>query len=119
MSVWLCGRRISLRIFDHIMGLDLTFHLRKKTGEVTRVVDRGTNAMQNILSTIMFNVLPQAGAAKRGLVHSEMQPCVQQVRRRRCGINSDGVWALLWLLADVRCAGGGYVPGTGSRADYR
>ncbi|KAG2430405.1 hypothetical protein HXX76_009930 [Chlamydomonas incerta] len=52
-------RRISLRVFDHVMDLDLTFHLRKKTGEVTKVVDRGTNAMQNILSTILFNVLPQ------------------------------------------------------------
>lgn len=61
-------RRISLRVFDHVMDLDLTFHLRKKTGEVTKVVDRGTNAMQNILSTILFNVLPQvrAGPAPSG-----------------------------------------------------
>ncbi|EFJ49390.1 hypothetical protein VOLCADRAFT_59332 [Volvox carteri f. nagariensis] len=52
-------RRISMRTFDHVMELDLTFHLRKKTGEVTRVVDRGTNAMQNVLSTVLFNILPQ------------------------------------------------------------
>ncbi len=58
-------------MFDHVLGLDLTFHLRKKTGEVTKVVDRGTNAMQNILSTILFNVLPQVmsgcGEAKQGV----------------------------------------------------
>ncbi|GLI70029.1 hypothetical protein VaNZ11_014765, partial [Volvox africanus] len=52
-------RRISLRTFDHVMSLDLTFHLRKKTGEVTKVVDRGTNAMQSLLSTVLFNILPQ------------------------------------------------------------
>ncbi|GFR40137.1 hypothetical protein Agub_g693, partial [Astrephomene gubernaculifera] len=52
-------RRISIRVFDHVMSLDLSFHLRRKTGEVTKVVDRGTSAMQNILSTILFNVLPQ------------------------------------------------------------
>ncbi|GLC47382.1 hypothetical protein PLESTB_001360600 [Pleodorina starrii] len=52
-------RRISLRTFDHVLGLDLTFHLRKKTGEVTKVVDRGTNAMQNLLATVLFNILPQ------------------------------------------------------------
>jgi hypothetical protein len=55
------NRRISLRTFKHVMDLDLTFHLRKKTGEVTRVVDRGTNAMQNLLSTVLFNILPQVG----------------------------------------------------------
>ncbi|GIL87517.1 hypothetical protein Vretimale_1580 [Volvox reticuliferus] len=54
-----CYRRINLRTFDHVLGLDLTFHLRKKTGEVTKVVDRGTNAMQNLLSTVLFNILPQ------------------------------------------------------------
>jgi hypothetical protein len=31
-------RRISLRVYDHIMDLDLNFHLHKKTGEVTKMV---------------------------------------------------------------------------------
>jgi ATP-binding cassette subfamily B (MDR/TAP) protein 6 len=48
-------RRISLRIFQHVLGLDLSFHLTRKTGEVTKQIDRGTNAMQNILSTILFS----------------------------------------------------------------
>ncbi|KAL6753380.1 mitochondrial half-size ABC transporter [Haematococcus lacustris] len=51
-------RRISLRIFKHVMDLDLGFHLSRKTGEVTKQVDRGTNAMQNILATILFSILP-------------------------------------------------------------
>lgn len=52
-------RRISMRVFSHIMDLDLNFHLHKKTGEVTKMVDRGTDAMQNILSTILFSITPQ------------------------------------------------------------
>lgn len=36
-----------------------SFHLNKKTGEVTRIVDRGTSAIQNVLSTIVFSIAPQ------------------------------------------------------------
>eukprot|EP00798_Chlamydomonas_sp_ICE-L_P028995 gene28995-32187_t len=52
-------KRVSLRVFSHVMSLDLSFHLSKKTGEVTRQVSRGTDAMQNILSTILFSIVPQ------------------------------------------------------------
>ncbi|KAF5841997.1 hypothetical protein DUNSADRAFT_9878 [Dunaliella salina] len=51
-------RRISLHVFSHVMDLDLGFHLNRKTGEVIKQVERGTNAMQNILSTVMFSILP-------------------------------------------------------------
>lgn len=33
-------------MFDHVMGLDLSFHLGRKTGEITKQIERGTNAMQ-------------------------------------------------------------------------
>ena len=49
-------RRISLDLFAHTLDLDLKFHLLRKTGEVTRIMDRGTNALQNILSTVIFNI---------------------------------------------------------------
>ncbi|KAK9792972.1 hypothetical protein WJX73_004493 [Symbiochloris irregularis] len=52
-------RRISLDLFAHTLDLDLKFHLMRKTGEVTRIMDRGTNALQNILSTVIFNIGPQ------------------------------------------------------------
>jgi len=51
-------RRISLHVFSHVMDLDLGFHLTRKTGEVIKQIERGTNAMQNILSTVMFSILP-------------------------------------------------------------
>jgi ATP-binding cassette subfamily B (MDR/TAP) protein 6 len=52
-------RRICLRLMEHLLALDLAYHLRRKTGEVTRVVDRGTAAMQNVLSTVIFSIAPQ------------------------------------------------------------
>jgi ATP-binding cassette, subfamily B (MDR/TAP), member 6 len=39
-------RRISLDLFSHMLDLDLNFHLHRKTGEITRILDRGTSAIQ-------------------------------------------------------------------------
>ena len=44
-------RAISLDMFGKILDLDLKWHLLRKTGEVTRILDRGTSAIQNTLST--------------------------------------------------------------------
>lgn len=38
-------------MFSKTMDLDLRWHLMRKTGEVTRIMDRGTSAIQNVLST--------------------------------------------------------------------
>ena len=51
-------RRISTELFAHTLRLDLKFHLMRKTGEVTRQLDRGTSAIQNVLSTVVFNIGP-------------------------------------------------------------
>ena len=48
---WIYCRRISLLLFDHMLDLDLRFHLMRKTGEVSKIIDRGTDAMQAKLST--------------------------------------------------------------------
>lgn len=52
-----------MAVFGHVLDLDLSFHLSRKTGEVTKVVDRGTAAIQNVLSTIVFSIAPQASGA--------------------------------------------------------
>ncbi len=39
-------RRISLRIFEHIHTMDLSFHLARQTGAVSRTLDRGTRGIQ-------------------------------------------------------------------------
>ncbi len=42
-----------------MLDLDLHYHLHRKTGEVMRILDRGTSAIQNILSTVIFAIGPQ------------------------------------------------------------
>ena len=42
-----------------MLNLDLKFHLMRKTGEVMRVMDRGTYSIQSILSTVIFSIAPQ------------------------------------------------------------
>lgn len=47
-----------MELFSHTLHLDLKFHLMRKTGEITRQLDRGTAAIQNVLSTVVFNIGP-------------------------------------------------------------
>ena len=54
---------ISLDAFAHVLDLDLRFHLLRKTGELTRTLDRGTSAVQTLLSTTVFQV---RGDKKKG-----------------------------------------------------
>ena len=49
-------RQVGVDLLAHTLDLDLRFHLHRKTGEVTRILDRGGNALQNILSTVLFNI---------------------------------------------------------------
>lgn len=41
-----------------IASLSLRWHLNRKTGEVLRVMDRGTQAISSLLSSICFNIAP-------------------------------------------------------------
>ena len=54
--IQLVCRRVGVDLLRHTLDLDLRFHLHRKTGEVTRILDRGGNALQNILSTVLFNI---------------------------------------------------------------
>uniref|UniRef100_A0A914P5Q9 ATP-binding cassette sub-family B member 6, mitochondrial n=2 Tax=Panagrolaimus TaxID=55784 RepID=A0A914P5Q9_9BILA len=45
-------------MFAHLHRLSLSWHLARKTGEVLRVMDRGTKSIQTILQYIIFNVAP-------------------------------------------------------------
>ncbi|XP_052096189.1 ATP-binding cassette sub-family B member 6-like [Mytilus californianus] len=51
-------RRISVKLFSHLHNLSLRWHLSRKTGEVLRVMDRGTTSMNSLLSYVLFNILP-------------------------------------------------------------
>ena len=51
-------RRMALRVFDHIHRLSLRFHLRRRTGGLARVVERGRNAIETLTRTAMLTVVP-------------------------------------------------------------
>ena len=51
-------REISVDTFGHLHNLSLRYHLQRKTGEVLRVIDRGTSSISSLLSALVFNILP-------------------------------------------------------------
>ena len=51
-------RRAALAVFRHLHGLSLRFHLERQTGGLSRSVERGTRAIDNLLSMVLFNILP-------------------------------------------------------------
>ena len=53
-------RTVATDTFRHLLRLDLSYHLSKNTGEVTRVLDRGSRSINFALSQMLFNVLPTA-----------------------------------------------------------
>ncbi|XP_059052829.1 ATP-binding cassette sub-family B member 6 [Achroia grisella] len=51
-------RELQLDLFKHLHDLPLKWHLSRKTGEVLRVMDRGTDSIDNLLSYILFSITP-------------------------------------------------------------
>ncbi|WP_051248574.1 ABCB family ABC transporter ATP-binding protein/permease [Inquilinus limosus] len=51
-------RRVGLAVFQHLHGLSLRFHLDRQTGGLSRVIERGTAAIETLLSFMLFNILP-------------------------------------------------------------
>ncbi|GAV58593.1 ABC_tran domain-containing protein/ABC_membrane domain-containing protein [Cephalotus follicularis] len=51
-------RSVSREVFSHLHGLDLRYHLSRETGALNRIIDRGSRAINFILSSMVFNVVP-------------------------------------------------------------
>ncbi len=52
------ARAISEQLLAHLHNLSLRFHLNRKTGGVTRVVERGTATIDTMLYFMLFNIAP-------------------------------------------------------------
>ncbi len=50
--------QIALGVFKHLHTLDLSFHLDRRIGGITRDIDRGTQSVSTLLSIFVFNILP-------------------------------------------------------------
>lgn len=51
-------RQMGLMVFKHIHGLSLRFHLERQTGGLSRVIERGTKAIETLLTFLTFNIIP-------------------------------------------------------------
>ena len=51
-------REAGLKTFRHLHGLSLRFHLDRRTGGVSRAIERGTKGIEFLLNFTLFNVLP-------------------------------------------------------------
>jgi ATP-binding cassette, subfamily B, heavy metal transporter len=51
-------RRLAILTFEHMHVLSLRFHLERKTGGLTRVLERGRNAIETIVRMVILQLLP-------------------------------------------------------------
>src|SRR5215470_9313493 len=51
-------RRLAFMVFDHMHLLSLRFHLERKTGGLTRVLERGRNAIETIVRMVLMQAVP-------------------------------------------------------------
>jgi ATP-binding cassette, subfamily B, heavy metal transporter len=51
-------RRLAVSVFAHLHRLSLRFHLERRTGEVTKIIERGTKSIDTMLYFILFNIAP-------------------------------------------------------------
>jgi len=51
-------RRLAILTFEHMHLLSLRFHLERKTGGLTRVLERGRNGIETIVRMLLLQLLP-------------------------------------------------------------
>jgi len=51
-------RRLAVMTFEHMHRLSLRFHLERKTGGLTRVLERGRNGIETIVRLIIMQIVP-------------------------------------------------------------
>lgn len=53
-----CTKRFGVAMFRKLQNLSLAFHLQRRTGEVTRIMDRGINSIDIVVNTVIFTIIP-------------------------------------------------------------
>jgi ATP-binding cassette, subfamily B, heavy metal transporter len=52
------ARRLAATVFRHVHDLSLRFHLERRTGSLTKIVERGTKSIDMMLYFLLFNIGP-------------------------------------------------------------
>lgn len=51
-------RRLGMAVFEHLHRLDMAFHLERRTGGLSRDIERGTSGMSFLMRFMVFNIVP-------------------------------------------------------------
>ena len=51
-------RTVALRVFSHLHTLSLRFHIERRTGGLSRAIERGIKGIEFLLTFMLFNILP-------------------------------------------------------------
>jgi len=51
-------RKIGVKVFRHLHDLDLDFHLNRRTGGLSRDIERGTTGISFLMRFFVFNIVP-------------------------------------------------------------
>jgi len=51
-------RKMALTAFRHVHALSLRYHLTRRTGGLSRVIERGTKAVEFLLRFVLFSIVP-------------------------------------------------------------
>lgn len=54
------SRRVAYHTFAHVLDLDVKFHLDRRTGRLSRILERGTRSIQTLYRAVIFTFLPTA-----------------------------------------------------------
>jgi ABC-type transport system involved in Fe-S cluster assembly fused permease/ATPase subunit len=52
------ARRLTIEVFAHLHKLSLRYHLERRTGALTRVIERGSKSIDTMLYFLLFNIAP-------------------------------------------------------------
>jgi len=52
------GKQIAVEVFRHLHALSLRFHLERQTGGLSRDIERGTRALQSLVSYSLYTIVP-------------------------------------------------------------
>ena len=51
-------RKVATRVLEHLHRLSLRYHLERKTGGISRNIERGTRSVSSLLNYMAFSILP-------------------------------------------------------------
>lgn len=51
-------RRLAENVFGHLHNLSMRFHMNRRTGAVTKIIERGTKSIDIMLYFMLFNIAP-------------------------------------------------------------